>query len=49
MSANPDVWIGWSAWAAGSWWANDYMFKLDAANGAIRPQTKILSEFARRI
>lgn len=49
MAANPDVWIGWSAWAAGSWWANDYMFKLDASDGVIQPQTKILADFAHRV
>lgn len=49
LEANPDVWLGWSAWAGGSWWADDYMFKLDqSAAGKTRPQTEILSEFARR-
>jgi endoglucanase len=50
LEANPDIWLGWSAWAGGSWWADDYMFKLDqSASGKARPQTEILSEFARRI
>jgi endoglucanase len=50
LEANADVWTGWSAWAGGSWWADDYMFKLDqSASGQIRPQTEILSSFARHI
>jgi endoglucanase len=49
MEANSDVWLGWAAWAGGSWWPDDYMFNLNPhKDGAMRAQTKILSEFARR-
>jgi endoglucanase len=48
MSANADVWLGWTAWSAGPLWPNDYIFNLgpDAAGG-LRPQTRILAEHAR--
>jgi endoglucanase len=47
MSANPDVWLGWTAWAAGPFWPPDYIFNLgpDGQN-AIRPQTQILADYA---
>ena len=48
MSANPDVWLGWTAWAAGPFWLPDYMFNLGAApDGSLREQTRILSEYAQ--
>jgi endoglucanase len=28
MRANRDVWIGWTAWAAGPWWDDDYPLRL---------------------
>ena len=31
MSANPDVWLGWTAWSAGPFWPPDYMFNLGPA------------------
>jgi endoglucanase len=48
IEANPDVWIGWSAWAAGPWWPDDYGLRLsrDAGGGWPR-QTRLLSDFAR--
>lgn len=48
MSANPDVWLGWAAWAAGPMWPDDYIFYLGPdSNGRLRPQTRILAEHAR--
>jgi endoglucanase len=50
MQSNSDVWLGWAAWAGGSWWPADYIFNLEPLNdGQIRPQTKILAGYARRI
>jgi endoglucanase len=50
LQANSDVWIGWAAWAGGSWWPADYIFNLEPSNsGQMRPQTKILASYARRI
>jgi endoglucanase len=48
MSANPDVWLGWTAWSAGPFWPPDYMFNLGPApDGSLREQTRILSGYAR--
>ena len=48
MSANPDVWLGWTAWAAGPFWPADYMFNLSPApDRAMRPQTRILAAHAK--
>lgn len=32
MSQNRDVWLGWTAWGGGDWWANDYPFILKPAS-----------------
>lgn len=42
LDARPDAWIGWSYWAAGDWWAPDYPFSLQPADGADRPQMTAL-------
>jgi endoglucanase len=48
MSANPDVWLGWTAWSAGPFWPPDYMFNLGPApDGSLREQTRILSGYAQ--
>jgi len=50
MHATPDVWLGWAAWAAGAWWPKDYRFNLEPLqDGSLRPQTRILSTFARSV
>lgn len=49
MEANPDVWLGWTAWAGGGWWPPTYMFNLEPSGGQIRPQTQILAEYASRV
>lgn len=49
MEANADVWLGWTAWAGGRWWPADYMFNLEPAAGQMRPQTRILSDFAKHV
>ena len=41
MADNSDVWAGWSYWGGGSQWG-DYMFALRDANGAERPQMRVL-------
>lgn len=49
LEANSDVWLGWAAWAGGSWWPDDYIFTLEpSAGGQTRPQTRTLASFARR-
>lgn len=50
LQANSDVWMGWAAWAGGSWWPADYIFNLEPSkSGQMRPQTKILASYARQI
>lgn len=50
LQANSDVWMGWAAWAGGSWWPADYIFNLEPSkSGQMRPQTKILASYARGI
>ena len=49
LQANSDLWVGWAAWAGGSWWPADYIFNLEPSkSGQMRPQTKILAGYARR-
>jgi endoglucanase len=48
LQANSDVWLGWAAWAGGSWWPDDYIFTLEPTKGGqMRPQTRILASYAR--
>jgi endoglucanase len=44
MQDNPDVWIGWSYWAAGPW-AKDYFTNVGPIGGSDRPQMKVLERF----
>jgi endoglucanase len=48
VESKPDVWIGWTAWAAGPWWPDDDPLRLSKnSKGEVPPQTKLLSGFAR--
>jgi endoglucanase len=48
LEANADVWLGWAAWAGGSWWPDDYIFTLDPPKAKqMRPQTRILASYAQ--
>jgi endoglucanase len=48
VESNGDVWIGWTAWAAGPWWPdNDHLRLSMSSTGEIPPQTKLLSMLAR--
>ena len=45
---NRDIWIGWTAWAAGPWWPDSDPLRLSAdSKGQIPPQTKRLAGFTR--
>lgn len=46
MSANRDVWLGWTYWAAGPWWG-EYMFTLEPKNGVDRPQMRVLEPYLK--
>jgi endoglucanase len=48
VEANSDVWLGWAAWAGGSWWPDDYIFTLEPSKAKeMRAQTRILANCAR--
>nr|WP_244952538.1 glycoside hydrolase family 5 protein [Xanthomonas maliensis] len=49
MNDNADVWLGWTYWAAGSWWNTSYMFNVQPnADGSAKPQMSILAPQALR-
>lgn len=48
MAANRDVWIGWTYWAAGPWWPEDYPLSVQPASlraPTPRPQLRILQRY----
>jgi endoglucanase len=47
MRANPDVWLGWTYWAAGPWWGN-YFFSVEPRAGAEAAQLSVLRKYAVR-
>jgi len=50
MRKSPDVWMGWAAWAGGSWWPEDYFFSLEPTkDGAAKPQMQVLARHARAL
>ena len=42
MESNPDVWLGYSWWAAGAWWG-DYMYSIEPKDGQDKPQLAYLA------
>jgi endoglucanase len=47
VTANPDVWMGWAAWAGGPRWPPDEMFNLEPwPDGREREQTRIVASYA---
>jgi endoglucanase len=47
MADNGDVWMGWTYWAGGSWWPQDYFTSLQPLGGQDRPQMKILEKYIK--
>jgi len=47
MTENSDVWLGWTYWAAGAWWAKDYYTNIEPLDGQDRPQMSILEKYMR--
>ncbi|WP_161963080.1 glycoside hydrolase family 5 protein [Xanthomonas arboricola] len=44
MESNADVWLGWTWWAAGSWWNLSYAYNVHPnKDGTDKPQMTILS------
>jgi endoglucanase len=40
------VWLGWTYWAGGLWWPDDYFASVQPIGGEDRPQMDILSQYA---
>lgn len=50
IEQNKDVWVGWTWWAAGAWWKDDYPFNIQPNNsGSEKPQISILAPHSRAI
>jgi endoglucanase len=47
MADNNDVWMGWTYWAGGSWWPQDYFTSVQPLGGRDRPQMKILEKYIK--
>lgn len=45
MAVNNDVWLGWTYWAAGSWWPKDYFTNVEPLDGSDRPQMVVLERY----
>ncbi|MFO1150466.1 MAG: glycoside hydrolase family 5 protein [Alsobacter sp.] len=46
VKASPDVWLGWTYWAAGPWWG-DYMYSVHPKDGKDRPQMAVLQDYVK--
>lgn len=50
LEENRDVWLGWSYWAAGSWWKPDYPYSVQPnKDGSDKPQMEILAPHAKKV
>lgn len=49
MADNNDVWLGWTYWAAGSWWSKDYFTSVQPLDGKDRPQMEVLQKYTRSL
>lgn len=48
VERNADVWIGWTAWAAGPWWPPDEPLRLEPNAGGVLPaQTRAMMRFTQ--
>lgn len=47
VNARPDVWLGWSIWAAGDWWG-DHPLSIQPDAGGDRPQLTAIERFIAR-
>jgi endoglucanase len=45
MNENSDVWLGWSYWAAGAWWAKDYFTNIHPIDGKDARQMVVLQKY----
>jgi len=44
METNSDVWAGWTYWAAGPWWGDNF-FSIEPASGVDKPQMLTLQAY----
>lgn len=50
IETNADVWLGWTYWAGGAWWKQDYPFNVQPdKEGNEKPQMSVLSNKAHRV
>ncbi len=47
VNADPEHWIGWTAWGAGAWWPPEYVFNLQPTQAGERPQMRTLAALAK--
>ena len=45
MNENSDVWLGWTYWAGGAWWPEDYFTNVQPLGGRDRPQMGVLAHY----
>jgi len=45
MNENNDVWLGWTYWAGGTWWPDDYFTSVQPLGGKDRPQMGVLANY----
>ena len=45
LKANADVWQGWTWWAAGPWWDNNYIYSIEPNGATDKPQMATLTPF----
>ncbi|HYM86178.1 MAG TPA: glycoside hydrolase family 5 protein, partial [Pseudoxanthomonas sp.] len=50
IQSNADVWLGWTYWAGGAWWKQDYPFNVQPdKSGTQKAQMLVLSKQARQV
>uniref|UniRef100_UPI003BAA3E2C glycoside hydrolase family 5 protein n=1 Tax=Stappia sp. TaxID=1870903 RepID=UPI003BAA3E2C len=47
LNSRPDIWLGWSIWAAGDWWG-DYPLSIQPNENGDRPQLTAIERFIPR-
>ncbi len=47
MDDNSDVWLGWTYWAGGTWWPEDYFTSVQPLGGKDRPQMIVLKKYIK--
>ena len=47
MAENNDVWLGWTYWAGGGWWPENYFTSVQPVGGKDKPQMAVLQKYMR--